>query len=130
MSNIKHPRAKTERGVRVKSKADKWTDVTDNNISDLFKKMRIVISLRLYNYVPLPGTDPEGEKGVQTPPPLEKQLDPLGPIASRGRFVRPYLKTKTTTKQQRKNNNARTPHPLMEFSGSIHAHNIYLDGKQ
>ena len=40
------------------------------------------------------------------------------------------LKTKTTTKQQRKNNNARTPHPLMEFSGSIHAHNIYLDGKQ
>ena len=38
MSNIKHPRAKNERGVRVKSKADIWTDVTDNNISDLFKK--------------------------------------------------------------------------------------------
>ena len=39
---------------------------------------------------PLPGKS-QVDEGTGTDP-LEKQLDPLGPIASRGRFVRPSVK--------------------------------------
>ena len=51
--------------------------------------------------------------------PLERQLDPLGSIASRGTSIRPSVKYVDTcmTKQRTK---GLSGHPLAEFSGSAH----------
>ena len=51
---------------------------------------------------------------VQTP--LEKQLDPMGPIASRGPYVDDYKHI------------VRIPLPLAEFSGFVHGCTLVVCG--
>ena len=63
--------------------------------------------------------------------PLEKQLDPKGPIDSQGRFGLPFVKyvddlEMTTTKHVLRIPIPPPPHPLTEFSGSAHDTNFNI----
>ena len=84
------------------------------------------------------GLDPPGKSQVAIGFPknlvltsLEKQLDPpplekQGPIASRGRSLRPSVKYVDMTLKKKHCKATTTPHPPREFSGSAHALNTTL----
>ena len=52
--------------------------------------------------------------------PLERQLDPLGSIASRGRSIRPSAKYVDTCMAKQRKKKELSGLPLAEFSGSAH----------